>query len=117
MPDKRNQNAGYLFQATGAVQNTLANNSYGGVVYSYSSQSLRVWYPPIQKNGRQYLVYIDNLFGKSSTASKAELEITTFVPNDSRNLKIFPLFISYGSKKNFVTAEYFFVFEDILTFN
>lgn len=75
-----NQNAGYLFKATGAVQNTRANNSYGGVVYSYSSQSLRVWYPPVNDTGKNYLVYLDNLFGKSSTATRAELEITTLVP-------------------------------------
>ncbi|CAG2237950.1 hisB [Mytilus edulis] len=65
---------------TGAVQNTLANNSYGGIVYSYSTQSLRVWYPPVQDHGINYLVYLDKLFGKSSTATLAELEITTIVP-------------------------------------
>lgn len=75
-----NQNAGYLFKATGSVQNTLANKSYGGVVYSYSSQSLRIWYPAVQDQGKKYLVYLDNLFGKSSTATRAELEITTLVP-------------------------------------
>ncbi|XP_076072808.1 uncharacterized protein LOC143044636 [Mytilus galloprovincialis] len=78
-----NENAGYLFKATGAVQNTRANNSYGGVVYSYSSQSLRVWYPPVNDTGKNYLVYLDNLFGKSSTATRAELEITTLVPYDA----------------------------------
>ncbi|CAG2199517.1 unnamed protein product [Mytilus edulis] len=49
-----NQNAGYLFKATGAVQNTQ-NSSYGGVVYSYSNQSSRVWYPPVHAHGKQYL--------------------------------------------------------------
>ncbi|XP_076075918.1 uncharacterized protein LOC143046703 isoform X2 [Mytilus galloprovincialis] len=78
-----NQNAGYLFKATGAVQNTQ-NSSYGGVVYSYSNQSSRVWYPPVHAHGKQYLMYIDTLFGSpSSTAILAELEITTFVPYDS----------------------------------
>ncbi|XP_071131764.1 mucin-2-like [Mytilus edulis] len=82
LPDRSgsNQNRGYLFKATGAVQNTLTNNSYGGIVYSYSTQSLRVWYPPVKDHGKQYLVYLDKLFGKSSTATLAELEITTIVP-------------------------------------
>ncbi|CAG2237953.1 unnamed protein product [Mytilus edulis] len=77
-----NQNRG-LFKATGAVQNTLMGTSYGGVVYSYSNQYIRVWYPPVKDNGKTYLIYLDNLFGKSSLARTAQLEITTFVPYDS----------------------------------
>ncbi|XP_071130917.1 uncharacterized protein [Mytilus edulis] len=86
LPDSSNQNAGYLFKATGAVQNTH-KSSYGGVVYSYSNQSSRVWYPQVHANGKQYLVYIDKMFGPpTSTAILAELEITTFVPYDSPGL-------------------------------
>lgn len=94
-----NHNAGYSFRATGAVQNTLTNSSYGGVVYAYSDQSIRVWYPPVKDHAKLYLVYLDNFFGKSSTAAKAELEITTFVPYDSRNQIIFPLVYSFHMLK------------------
>ncbi|CAG2195300.1 unnamed protein product [Mytilus edulis] len=76
----RGSNFGYLFKATGGVQNTLQNNSYSGVVYSYSSTAVRVWYPSVEDKVH-YFIFIDKTFGgNTSVATHADLVITVFRP-------------------------------------
>lgn len=57
------ENRGFLFPATGAVQNDETVSSFGGVVYSSSRDSLRIWTPASPGHG--YLLYINNDWGNS----------------------------------------------------
>ena len=92
-------NNGYLFKATGAVQNTASNNSYGGVVYSYSSKSIRLWYPPVTNHGTQYFIYIDKMYGGTtynSVAKSVEVEIITIKPYGTCRLSEYLHFIHFS---------------------
>nr|XP_022344590.1 uncharacterized protein LOC111137430 isoform X2 [Crassostrea virginica] len=57
------ENRGFLFPAAGAVQNDETVSSFGGVVYSSSRDSLRIWTPA--SPGPGYLLYINNDWGNS----------------------------------------------------
>ncbi|KAK3086701.1 hypothetical protein FSP39_022193 [Pinctada imbricata] len=60
-------NKGFSFPASGAVQNAHDRGEYGGVVYSYSTNKLRYWLPPLKQtnvNGPQgRLIYINDEYG------------------------------------------------------
>ena len=57
------ENRGFLFPAAGTVQNDETVSSFGGVVYSSSRDSLRIWTPA--SPGPGYLLYINNDWGNS----------------------------------------------------
>lgn len=52
-----------MFPASGAVQNDETVSSFGGVVYSASSDTLRIWTPV--PPGPGYLLYISNEWGNT----------------------------------------------------
>lgn len=56
-------NSGFMFPASGAVQNDETVSSFGGVVYSASSDTLRIWTPV--SPGPGYLLYISNEWGNT----------------------------------------------------
>ncbi|XP_033755388.1 mucin-19-like [Pecten maximus] len=62
-------NKGFFFPALGAVQNTDPHDKFGGVVYSYSSNGIRVWHPIIPGGGntslysKGTLIYVSPYWG------------------------------------------------------
>ncbi|XP_061187999.1 uncharacterized protein LOC133196069 [Saccostrea echinata] len=69
-------NKGFLFPASGAVQNDDSMSPYGGVIYSASSDTLRIWTPVL--SGSRYLIYINDDWGNSmypQTSKSAKLLI------------------------------------------
>ncbi|XP_069137959.1 uncharacterized protein [Argopecten irradians] len=61
-------NSGFSFPGTGAVQNAQPDDSYGGVVYSYSTNGVRFWHPHLSAVGsfhQNFLVLIDSAWGGS----------------------------------------------------
>ncbi|XP_062588072.1 uncharacterized protein LOC134249739 [Saccostrea cucullata] len=56
-------NKGFLFPASGAVQNDDGMSAYGGVVYAASRDTLRIWTPVL--SGSRYLIYINDDWGNS----------------------------------------------------
>lgn len=56
-------NKGFVFPASGAVQNDETVSSFGGVIYSASSDTLRVWTPVTPGPG--FLLYIGSDWGNA----------------------------------------------------
>lgn len=52
-----------MFPASGAVQNDETVSSFGGVIYSASSDTLRIWTPV--STGPGYLLYISSDWGNA----------------------------------------------------
>ena len=49
----------------GAAQNSKGNDAYGGIVYSYSNNKVRLWYPNVSLSNK-YLVYVDEYWGEQN---------------------------------------------------
>ncbi|XP_061187998.1 uncharacterized protein LOC133196068 [Saccostrea echinata] len=64
------ENRGFAFPGVGSVQNADTNTQYGGVMYSYSSDKIRLWHPKL--DGRHFLVYVSNDWGGGHHTQSAE---------------------------------------------
>lgn len=67
MPNE-GSNKGYQFIGSGGVQNTDSRGTLGGIVYSYSESSARLYHPPfpLVQGGSGvagYLLYINGYWG------------------------------------------------------
>jgi len=61
----------------GAVQNSNARESSGGVVYSYSERALHLWHAPVS-GIYGYIIYVDNYWGsslKTERSKTAQLQV------------------------------------------
>ncbi|CAC5375287.1 unnamed protein product [Mytilus coruscus] len=68
----------FVFHGSGAVQNVNGNDSFGGIVISYSNQTVRFWYP---HKSHGSLLLVDNCWGQANTqhiSYKVELSIKTW---------------------------------------
>ncbi|XP_060075296.1 mucin-5AC-like [Ylistrum balloti] len=65
-------NNGYSFPTLGAVQNTDPRDKFGGVVYSYSPNAIRIWHPIVPGGGNTALytkgsiIYLSPYWGGGS---------------------------------------------------
>ncbi|XP_062588073.1 uncharacterized protein LOC134249741 [Saccostrea cucullata] len=64
------ENRGFAFSGMGSVQNADPNTQYGGVMYSYSSDKIRLWRPKL--DGRHFLVYVSSDWGGGHHTQSAE---------------------------------------------
>ncbi|XP_063442891.1 uncharacterized protein LOC134723193 [Mytilus trossulus] len=68
----------FIFHGSGAVQNVNKNDSFGGMVISYSDQTVRFWYP---NTSLKALLLVDKSWGQPNTqhiSHKVELSIKTW---------------------------------------
>lgn len=54
----------------GSVQNADPTNQYGGVMYSYSTDKIRLWHPNL--DGRHFLVYVNSKWGGGNHIQSSE---------------------------------------------
>ncbi|XP_052063096.1 uncharacterized protein LOC127702834 [Mytilus californianus] len=92
--DGRSKN--FIFHGSGAVQNVNGNDSFGGIVISYSNQTVRFWYPYTSSGA---LLLVDKWWGQANTqhlSHKVELSIKTWerytscppVPKSTRSVPV-----------------------------
>ncbi|XP_076109787.1 uncharacterized protein LOC143078728 isoform X1 [Mytilus galloprovincialis] len=68
----------FIFHGSGAVQNVNGNDALGGMVISYSDQTVRFWYPNASSAA---LLLVDKSWGQPNTqhiSHKVELSIKTW---------------------------------------
>ncbi|XP_048770100.1 uncharacterized protein LOC125676240 [Ostrea edulis] len=64
------ENGGFYFSGMGSVQNADPTNQYGGVMYSYSTDKIRLWHPNL--DGRHFLVYVNSKWGGGNHIQSSE---------------------------------------------
>ncbi|XP_052717245.1 uncharacterized protein LOC128189615 [Crassostrea angulata] len=63
-------NRGFLFPGISSVQNTDPTIQYGGVMYAYSTDKIRLWHPKL--DSQHFLVYINNEWGRGNHVQSSE---------------------------------------------
>lgn len=63
-------NRGFSFPGSSSVQNADPTVQYGGVMYSYSTDKIRLWHPRL--DSQHFLVYINNEWGRGNHMQSSE---------------------------------------------
>ena len=65
--------ATYVFEGSASVQATpLTSKKYGGVIYAYNKDTIRIWLPTSSKVGQAYAIYVGEGWGDANSEYLSE---------------------------------------------
>jgi len=63
----------YVFEGSSSVQTTpLTSQKYGGVIYAYNKDKIRIWLPTSSKVGQAYAIYVGKGWGDANSEYQSE---------------------------------------------
>lgn len=71
----------FIFEGIGSVQSTPASsNKYGGILYAYNKENVRLWLPTSSKPGQAHAIFVGNGWGDQEFSSEsAEVRIMLYI--------------------------------------